>query len=326
MSLALVEVNAYTEQLIVPRTVDTIYKNSPVFTRLHTKNMERFNGGLYIQTPIIFAELNGDAVGKGQAFNIDPVNTDTALVNYMRLYYVNISLYGYDSIANDGPRAALNQVETKFVNAGLKMGKLLGTNMYLDSTTPGRGNQMDGLQMWYDDGTLYPTIGGITRSDITPVGTVGGLNAYTATTSAFNLQQLNVAYGNAWFGSDHVDLIQATQNGWNLVWNSMQPSQRYLDDKSDVAVAGFQSLRFNASEIVIDKYAPVAAGSVLGTMIGMNTNYIYWYFSSNPKFRFGWTGFKEGQNTIDVAGQQLVATQLVVPNPRTGFKILSSQF
>ena len=326
MSLALVEISSYTEQLIVPRTVDTIYKNSPVFTRLHTKNMERFNGGLYIQTPIIFAELNGDAVGKGEAVNIDPVNTDTALVNYMRLYYVNISLYGFDSIATDGPLAALNQVETKFVNAGLKTGKQLGTNMYLDSTTPGRGKQMDGLQMWYDDGNIYPVIGGITRSDIMPVGTVGGLNAYTATTSAFNLQQLNVAYGNAWFGSDHVDLIQATQGGWNLVWNAMQPSQRYLDKDSDVGVAGFQSLRFNASEIVIDKYAPIASGGTLGTMIGMNTNYIYWYFSSNPKFRFGFTGFKEGQNTIDVAGQQLVATQLVIPNPRTGFKILSSQF
>jgi hypothetical protein len=331
MALSLVEVQAYTEQLIVPRTVDTIYKNSPVFTRLHTKNMERFNGGLYIQTPIIFAELNGDAIGRGAAFNIDPVNTDTALVNYMRLYYVNISLYGFDSIANDGPLAALNQVETKFVNAGLKMGKLLGVNMYLDSTGPGRGNQLDGLQMWYDDGTLYPVVGGITRSDIMPTGVVGGLNAYTATTSAFNLQQLNIAYGNAWFGSDHVDLIQATQNGWNLVWNAMQPSQRYLDKDSDVATAGFQSLRFNASEIVIDKYAPSAqVGSTSlatnGLMLGMNTNYIYWYFSTNPKFRFGWTGFKEGQNTIDVAGQQLVATQLVVPNPRTGFKILSPSF
>lgn len=326
MALSLTEINAYTLQKIVPKTTDTIYKNSPVFTRLHTKNMERFNGGLYIQRPIIFGELNGDAVGRGQAFNIDFVQTDTALVNQMKLYYVNISLYGFDSILNDGDLAVLNQVETKFLNASLKMGKLLGVNMYLDGLSSGRTNQMDGLQEWIDDGVLYPTVGGITRADITPVGTVGGLNAYTATTSAFNLQQLNVAYGASWFGADHVDMISATQNGWNLVWNAMQPNQRYLDKESDVGVAGFQSLRFNASEVVIDKYAPVASGSILGTMIGINSSYVEWYFSTNPKFQFGWTGFKEGQNSIDVAGQFLVANNMVMPNPRTSFKLLSTQF
>lgn len=326
MALSLTEINAYTLQKIVPKTTDTIYKNSPVFTRLHTKNMERFNGGLYIQRPIIFGELNGDAVGRGQGFNIDFVQTDTALVNQMKLYYVNISLYGFDSILNDGDLAILNQVETKFLNASLKMGKLLGVNMYLDGSSTGRSNQMNGLQEWIDDGTLYPTVGGITRSDITPVGTVGGLNAYTATTSAFNLQQLNVAYGASWFGSDHVDMISCTQNGWNLMWNAMQPNQRYLDKDSDVGVAGFQSLRFNAAEAVIDKYAPVASGATLGTMLGINSSYVEWYFSTNPKFQFGWTGFKEGQNSIDVAGQFLVANNMVMPNPRTSFKLLSTQF
>jgi hypothetical protein len=326
MALSLVEINSFTLQRIIPKTTDTIYKNSPVFTRLHTKNMERFNGGLYIQRPIIFGELNGDAVGRGQAFNIDYVQTDTALVNQMKLYYVNISLYGFDSILNDGELAILNQVETKFLNASLKMGKLLGVNMYLDGLSAGRTNQLDGLTEWYDDGNIYPTVGGINRVDIMPIGTVGGLNAYTTTTSAFNLQQLNVAYGASWFGSDHVDMISATQNGWQLIWNAMQPNQRYLDKESDVGVAGFQSLRFNASEVVIDKYLPTTSGAVNGLMFGINSNYVEWYFSTNPKFQFGFTGFKEGQNTIDVAGQFLVASNIVVPNPRTGFKVISSQF
>lgn len=326
MALSLLEISAYTLQRVIPKTTDTIYKNSPVFTRLHTRNMERFNGGLYIQRPIIFGELNGDAVGRGAAFNIDFVNTDTALVTQMKLYYVNISLYGYDSLLNDGELAILNQVETKFLNASLKMAKLLGSNMYLDGTSAGRALHINGLQEWIDDGTLYPAVGGITRSDIMPVGTVGGLNAYTLTTSAFNLQQLNVAYGNSWFGSDHIDMLACTQNGWNLIWNATQPLQRFMDTSSDVGNVGFQSLRFNGAEAVIDKYAPVSAGSTLGLMLGLNTSYIEWYFSTNPKFQFGFTGYKEGQNSIDVAGQFLVANQINLPNPRTSFKILSSQF
>ena len=51
MSLSLQELNAYVNSYIVDRTTDTIFNNSPVFTRLHTKNMERFNGGLQIQRP-----------------------------------------------------------------------------------------------------------------------------------------------------------------------------------------------------------------------------------------------------------------------------------
>jgi len=51
--------------------------------------MERFSGGLNIQRPIIFNELNGDAVGRGDAFNVDYVTTDTALVNDLKVLTVN---------------------------------------------------------------------------------------------------------------------------------------------------------------------------------------------------------------------------------------------
>ena len=287
--------------------------------------MERFSGGLYIQRPIIYNELNGDAVGRGEAFNIDYVVTDTALVNYLKVYYVNITLYGFDSMQNDGPQAIFSQVETKFQNAGLKMAKLLSTNMYLRNDILGRTKQLDGFPQWYDDGNLVPTIGGITRTDIMPAGTVGGLNAYTNSLGAgsFTLQTLNTAYGNAWFGSDHPDLVVATQNGWNLVWNALQPQQRYYDTQSDVATAGFQSFRFNGAEVVIDKYMPTGTS---GVMFGMNTRYIEWYFSTNPKFQYGFTGFKEANNSLDVAGQFLVGSDIVVPNPRSGFKILATSF
>lgn len=325
MALSLTDLSAYTLQYIVPKTTDTIYLNSPVFTRLSSRNMERFAGGLQIQRPIIYNELNGDAIGRGEGFNIDYVTTDTALVNNMTVYYVNITLYGFDSMKNDGPAAIFSQVETKFQNAGLKMAKLLATNMYLDNVTAGRGKHMDGLRQWYDDGNTFATIGGITRSDIVPNGTVGGLNAFVDAegSGSFNIQKLNTAYGNAWFGADHPDLIVMTQNGWNLVWNALQPQQRYYDTESDVATAGFQSFRFNGAEVVIDKYMPTGTN---GVSYGLNTKYIEWYFSTNPKFQYGFTGFKESNNSIDVSGQFLVGHDIVVPNPRSGFKITNSNF
>ena len=134
---------------------------------------------------------------------------------------------------------------------------------------------------------------------------------------------MNTAYGNAWFGNDHPDLISATQNGWNLIWNAIQPNQRYYDKDSDLGFAGFQAFRFNAAEVVIDKYMPTGTN---GVMFGFNTKYIEWYFSTNPKFQFGFTGFKESSNTLDVAGQFLVGSNIVVPNPRSQFKLLSTIF
>lgn len=326
MALTYTEVNAYTNKFIVPKSTDVIYKNSPVFTRLSNRNAERFPGGTLIQRPISYAELTGGSFTKGSTFDISFVPTDTAMTLNIKGYYVNISLYGFDDVLNRGPEAAFSQVETKMNNAAMKMAKLLATDMYLDGgNTRGSGTatattaQLDGLEAWVDDGNIITAVGGITRSDLAAAGTISGLNAYTATSvNTFTLQAVQLAYGNAWFGSDHVDLVCATQPGWNAFWNAIQPLQRYMDTESDIGKIGFQSFRFNGAEVVIDKYMPA------NFMYGLNTNYIEWYHSDNPRFQYGFTGFKEAQNSIEVSGQFLYAGNIVVPNPRTSFKLNGS--
>jgi len=320
----LTELNAYVLNFLVKKTTDTIFKNSPVFKRLSSRNRTDFPGGLAIQRPFIMGYLNGGAVGRGEGFDLSFVTTDAALVDYMKLYGVNISLYGFDSMTNEGQASAFSQVELKFQNAALTMTQLLATDMYLDNTTAGRSKCLTGFPMWYDDGNTYATVAGCTRSQIMTVGTVGGLNAYTATLTSFTLKQLNSAYGQAWFGADHIDMLACTQNGYNLVWEAVQPLQRYTDaSASDVAQAGFEAFRFNAAEVVVDKYMPTGTN---GVMYGINSKYIEWYFSNNPLFKWGWTGFKGAQGSIDVAGQFLVGNQIMVVNPRTGFKLLSTLF
>ena len=278
MALTLSEVNSYTNKFIVPKTTDVIYKNSPVFTRLSNRNAERFPGGTLIQRPLIYAELNGGAFTKGTTFDISYVQTDTALALNIKGYEVNITLYGWDDILNRGPEAAFSQVETKMNNAAMKMAKLWATNMYLDGgNTRSTGSNtstvldLDGFQAWYDDGVLYTSIGGITRTDLAAAGVISGLNAYTNSSfNTFQLAGVQNAYGQAWFGSDHPDLICATQSGWNNFWNAIQPLQRYMDTQSDLGKIGFQTFRFNGAEVAIDKYMPA------NFMFGLNTSYIEW--------------------------------------------------
>ena len=205
----------------------------------------------------------------------------------------------------------------------------------------------DGLLAWIDDGNSsgsystatdmtksFLSIGGITRSDLftaapaftgatTPNSAIQGLNAYTNRAfNAFTLNDINFAFGQAWFGSDSPDLTVTTQNGWNKFWNSIQPQQRYMDENADVSKIGFKAFNFNGSQVVVDKYIP--SDGTNGIMYLLNSKYIELNCSNNPKWSYGFTGFKDAQNTVDLAGQFLWSGDLVCPNPRTSAKVIGT--
>lgn len=348
MALTYSEINAYTTQHIVPKSTDVIFKNDPLFVRLLSRNKVNFEGGLWIQRPLMYAALASGFFGRGDQFDTAYRQTDTALSVNMKFGYVNVTLLGTDDVLNRGPEAAFSIVESKMANASLTMGQLLGTNIYQD----GQGvlsstKALDGLIAWVDDGNSnstyatatditrsFSTVGGITRSDIlagpssgavTTYAQVGGLNAYTnRAVSTFTLNDLNTAYGFAWFGTDQPDLLVCTQGAYNKIWNATQPNQRYMRADSDLAKVGIQSFQFNGADVTISKYLQDVAGSTNGVIFGLNTNYLEYYVSANKKFQFGFTGFKEAQNTIDVSGQNLIASNLIVASPRTSFKLIGT--
>lgn len=357
MALTLSDLNAFTEQYIVERTTDVIFKPSPLFVRLLNRRRMKFEGGLYIQRPLIYAQLNGGWWGQGDTFNIAYVPTDTAITFNIKQNYVNVTLYGTQDILNRGRQAAYSIVETKFANASMTMAKLIATALYQDGQTTGLTPpytgalsgplSLDGLLAGIDDGNTsgsyssatdstksFTSYGGQTRASFfttapvfsgptTPTSAIQGLNAFTNRAfSSFSLPAVNTAYGNAWFGNDFPDLITTTQTGYNNIWQALQPQQRYNDVNTDVAQAGFRSLRFNASEVVVDKYIP--SDGTNGLMLGLNTQYLEFYVSEARKFQFGFTGFKEGQNTADLAGQFFFAGDLACVSPRTSFKLVGT--
>jgi hypothetical protein len=296
--------------------VDNVYKSSPVFTRLRTRNAERFEGGTSLRHPIAYAELNGAAFQRGGTFNITYVQTDTALEVVPKYYYVNVTLFGTDNVLSRGPDAAMNYVESKMVNASGKMAKLLGTDVFLDGTgVVSSAISLDGMLQAFDNGTLYTSYGGITRTDLGVLAGANnvGINGYVTALAPFTMAGMQTAYGACWFGNEHIDLIVTTQSIWDIVWNKIQPQQRFLEESSDVAKIGFQSLRWNGASITVDQYCPS------GYIFGINSKYAQFWISTLPKYQFGFTGFKEAQNTDDVAGQYLFAGNLLFPAPRLNF-------
>ena len=327
MSLQLSDLDAYVVRKVSPYCADIIYASDPLFVRLESQNREPFTGNSRVSEVVLIGELNGGFMGKGESVDIKYVTTEAAIVVDMRMAWVNITLYAFDAMNNDGPEAVFSQVELKFLNASLKMAKILATNMYLNGQATNRQRYLNGLEEWYDDGTNFPNVGGQLRTDVngTANGTVGGLNAYFATLTSFTLAQVNTAYQNACWGSDHPDIIPVTPNGWSLIWQSLQPSMRYGNTDNDLANVGFQNVKFNAADVVISRYLPTGS-SPIGRMFLLNSKYIHWWFSQVPLFQYGWTGFKGAKDDLDVAGQFLVASNILVPSPRTGAQLQSTLF
>lgn len=303
---------------IIPRVVDTIYLSSPAFTRARTKHAERFEGGTSLKHPIMFAELNGGPFTRGSTFDISYVQTDTALEVFLKKYYVNITVFGVDNITARGPEEAVKYIESKFINASGKMAKLLSTAMFRD----GQGVvsspiDLDGLLAATDNGTNYSAYGGITRSELGVANGVNnqGINGYVKTITKFTLKELNTAVGATWFGNQKVDLIVTTQAIWDLIFDKILPNQRYDDADADVAKAGFRTIRWCGIQIVVDQYCPA------GYIFGINSNHMQFWITTLQKYQFGWTGFKESQNTDDQAGQYLFGGNFLFPAPRLFFQL-----
>ena len=316
------DITGKTNDKITPYLTDNVFKNSPVLTRLKNKRRFEFEGGLTIRHNIMYAPLKGSAFQRGQAFDTSAVQTDTALQFNLKYYYVNVTIYGQDQVLNRGTAAAMSFVGSKMINASGTMAQLLATNLYGDGGANGASSlnstiDLDGFAEAINTPANYATYGGITRTDIASTANTG-INAYYAAPPAFSLGAVQTAFGSAWFGQEKPDMLVTTQAVWDAFWNKLQPQQRFNDETSDVHV-GFRSFFWNGAQVVVDQYLNTLGGNY--QMYGLNTNYIYLYVSTVPKYQFGFTGWKEAQNTDDVAGQYLFGGNVVVAAPRLMFNL-----
>ena len=99
----------------------------------------------------------------------------------------------------------------------------------------------------------------------------------------------------------------------------MLPMQRTTATDPELQGAGFTAFKFNGMSVVVDQYCPA------NTIFGMNVDYIDAYVSEDPTFAFGFTGFKELPNSLDMAGQSVFGGVLAVTAPRLGFVMTQVQ-
>ena len=315
MPLPYNDISAVTVQEIVPELVDNYYKVSPPFVLIFKGETVRpFPGGVQIQQPIQYAPLKAGPFAPGGTFDISYVNTDTAMAFNVKYYYANVTIQGTQLPINRGSNAIMSFVEEKMINGSQALAQSLAQDLYGD----GQGTvtsqiAIDGLLAAYDDGTNYPSYGGLSRAAIGS-GANTGINGYYLNVGGpLPIPTLQKAYGQATFGNRQPNLISTTQLIYNSLYAKMVPAQRVMDTNSDLFSIGFQALRFNNQRLVVDQYVPA------GYVFGMNTDFMTAHISEQELFSFGFTGFKELPNSVDAAGQLCFAGDLVVSAPRLGF-------
>jgi len=318
MALTYGDVSAVTVNHISKRFIDNYFKISPVFVKVFKGMCERdFDGGLQIQVPFQYAPLKSGPFAPGGVFDISYVETQTAMTFNPKWYYSNLTLQGTQLPLNRGEEAVMNFIEPKMVNGEQSLAQALIQDFYRDGQgTVSSQIALDGILAGYDDGTNYASYGGITRSAI-GTGASTGINGYYYSNSGvswpFSLQQLQTAYGQATFGTNQPNLIATTQSIYNSFWAKMLPIQRTTATDPDLQSAGFKAFLFNGMAVVVDQYCPS------GYMFGMNTDFLAAFISTDRRFAFGFTGFKELPNSVDMAGQNVFGGDIVVEAPRLGF-------
>jgi hypothetical protein len=333
------------------KILDNIYQNDPVFAYMRDTLKIDFTGGRLIQENFLYDVPNGGPYSQGQSFNITQKLTKQAIQVVPKFYYANITLYKEDiQVFNNGSDEAIfSIVKAATEEAYTWIGAQLSIGLYLDGQQSGYRNNINGLSEAINDGTTnswngqtYGTYGTITRG-----GVVGAAlnSAPQNVNGTIEIPRLEEEYGNATFGDKEPNVIATTVLGFSYLKEKLFSLQRY-ESTNDIK-AGITGLKFNGATILRSRYVPgsaivnrgdVAVNAFMDNMTGtVGTNYptvggatnaeTLWiinarnpylnlYISSDPEFRFGFTGFKPAQDNTTIVGQILFAGNITVPGPR----------
>lgn len=335
------------------KIIDNIYQNDPVFAYAKDTLKIDFTGGRLIQENFLYDVPNGAPYAKGGSFNITQKLTKQAIQIVPKFYYSNITLYKEDiQVFNNGSDEQIfSIVKAATEEAYTWIGAQLSIGMYLNGQNAGYTNNVNGLAEALNNGTTagwdgntYSTYGTITRN-----GTVGAALNSTPYNVGGTLEYaaLEEQYGNATFGDKEPNVLATTVLNFSYLKEKFQAQQRY-ESVTDIK-AGITGMKFNGANILRSRYVPGsaisgAAANVAGSdpavaafMQGMTgvanqayptvagetlwimnarNPYLNLYISSDPEFRFGFTGFKPAQDNTTIVGQVLFAGNFTVPGPR----------
>lgn len=275
---------------------DNMSRNNALLTRLNKRGkIKTFSGGRTIVQELNYANNQTFQYYSGyQVLNIAPSQTFSAAEYPIRQAAVAVSISGLEELQNSGEEAIIDLLESRIENAEDTFMNGLSQGIYGDGSVTGSVN---GLQLLVASSPSTGIVGGIDRATWTFWQNIayGAVTNGGAAATAANIQHyMNSLWVQLVRGRDMPDLIVADNGFWKLYLESLQAIQRIQTENgagTDVAQAGFQTLKYMTADVVLDGGfqgfstdpfpGETSSGNGLGgapasTMYFLNTKYLHW--------------------------------------------------
>lgn len=258
------------------KVTDNVSDHNALLFRMRKKgNIKTVSGGSEIAEPIDYANN-----GTYQRYSgYDALNTGASdVISSVKYAYQQVALHvtasGRELRMNSGKEQMINLVKARKKNAMRTAANQFAVDLYSDGALT---NQINGLA------NLIQTNG---------QGTVGGIDAATwtfwrnqfkemtginlaATPNAANAISMKADMNQLWLtlnrGADKPDTIVMTHDFYALYETGEQQLQRYAD--SELAQAGFQSLKYKSADVIFDDNSNFATTGERAYFV--NTDYLY---------------------------------------------------
>ena len=241
------QLTSITRSHIVPKMHDNIFDSNPLLSKF--KSSGRYlsqNGGTAIDIPLNYAQTTSAGwYDGGQTLDTSDNENITKAVYQWRSAYANISITEEDKLKNSGELGVIKLLAAKAMIAEKTLADILGTGLFSDGTT---AKSIIGLR---DICSTSQTVGSISQATSS-----WWQSNVDSTTTTLSISAMNTQFQNATIDADSPDYIVTTRSIYNSFYNLLQPQQRFLNEQA--AKAGFTSLMFNSSPVVIDSHTPAS--------------------------------------------------------------------
>lgn len=278
------DIFATTFDAVLPEVVDSIYGRIPLIGRLYQRFQDDnygaagnptivYDGGDQIRANILYNKFPASSYAKGDTFYTAPTNFLTAMVFQWKRAYSPINVDALDLAKNGGSLTQIIDYSKALAqNAMMSLADSMD-NMFFGDSTGNNNKNWDGLGNGVASTGSY---GGITRS-----GTAGDpgntiLSYVNATGGPFSFGLMNQVMTQVIFGKIRPDIIITTLDIWQKWWARSQPSER--NQPGPLREIGFETIRFNGAEVVVDDYCPS------GYVYFLNTDFIQLWIMQGYEF------------------------------------------
>ena len=267
MALTYNQLNAITQEIILPKLVDNISTSNVILMRLLKKGTKQ-DGGLHIQQPLEYSFGTTGWYSGYDKLDFTPSTEITAAQFEWRFCYAIMQISREEELKNSGKRGIIKLLTAKRKNAEKGLRDMMGSALF----GVGGSKDVDGFR------TLISNTA--TAGDIA-VADASWWVSQTVSDTVLTLTSLNDLFTECTEENDHPTIGCTTKANYKRMWNLIQPHQRIVD--VNMAKIGFRNVstqELNGAPVVVDSHVPA------NYFFWLNENYLDLVTHTDEDFRF----------------------------------------